>query len=209
MLKQGSQGAVSTNCPWFCEKWIKLFSARQSVKDKKPEARKPSTSCGRGSNTKSAGTRHQDPRHPKRPPWDVVLDMSKISPTGPTEDPWTWVSNSSIATYLGVRWDSVTFNFWSMVLGSSHAFSGGCAWEPRIAIINSHSRSFKISRLPDPDSSSWGGSKPSGACKCNASLANVVFHNLKVVPVSQNQRSFQTFVYILSPVTAVSLCEEM
>ena len=27
-------------------------------------------------------------------------------------DPSTWVSNSSIATYWGVRWDSVPFNFW-------------------------------------------------------------------------------------------------
>ena len=44
-LYRCGRGAVSTNCPWFCEKWIKLFSAKQSVKDKKPEARKPSTSC--------------------------------------------------------------------------------------------------------------------------------------------------------------------
>ena len=38
----------------------------------------------------------------------------KKSPTGPTErtPKKTWVSNSSIATYLGVRWDSVPFNFW-------------------------------------------------------------------------------------------------
>ena len=27
-------------------------------------------------------------------------------------DPSTWASNSSIATYWGVRWDSVPFNFW-------------------------------------------------------------------------------------------------
>lgn len=47
-LYRCGQGAVSTNCPWFCEKWIKLFSAKQSVKDKKPEARKPSTSCENG-----------------------------------------------------------------------------------------------------------------------------------------------------------------
>lgn len=118
-LYRCGQGAVSTNCPWFCEKWIKLFSAKQSVKDKKPEARKPSTSCENG--TQIGGLTSETCG-------DFGV-FGRVLGQGPPPSP-------------------VTFD------------------------------PSKCHNLPDPNSSSWGGSKPSGACKCNASLANVVFHTL-------------------------------